>query len=211
MYQRFVEERRADLLKEAQKKAKAAEGERAKYLRRYPNVKEGDELMAEYTAMRETKKCHDKRSRGPKIAEVISPQPAVPGAAAANKVAPLTPAEKARGDEYAQAMSKQMCMEDARIQAYALRKLGKMGKLAARACVDHVFDAPTADKRPHEDEEEPIDLNQPITSSQKRRRLKQTPSRRLDASSDSDGEPPVVARPQPPADDDEGPPPLESD
>ena len=158
--------------------------------------------------MRETKKCHDKRSRGPKIAEVISPQPAVPGAAAARKVTPLTPAEKARGDEFAQAMTKQMCMEDARIQAYAFRKLGKLGKVAGRAYVDHVLDAPAADKRPHEDDEEPIDLEQPTTSSQKRRRLKQTPSRRLDASSDDDDTPPVVARQQPSADDDEGPPPL---
>ena len=102
-------------------------------------------------------------------------------------------------------------MEDARIQAYALRKMGKMGKLAARAYVDHVFDTSAADKRPHEDVEEPIDLDQPTTSSQKRRRTTQTPSRRLDASSDSDDEPPVVARQQPSVDDDEGPPPLKSD
>ena len=161
--------------------------------------------------MRATKKCHDKRSRGPKIAEVISPQPAVPGAATTKKVAPLTAAEKARGDEFAEAMTKQMCIENARIQAYAFRKMGRLGQVAGRAYVDHVLDTPAADKRPHEDEEEPIDLNQPTTSSQKRRRLKQTPSRRLDASSDSDDEPPVVARQQPSVDDDEGPPPLESD
>ena len=211
VYQRFVEERRADLLKEAQKKAEDAEGERAKYLRRYPNAKDGDELLAEYTAMRETKKCHDKRSRGQRIAEVVSPQAAVPGAAAANKVPPLTPAEKARGDEYAQAMSKQMCMEDARIQAYALRKLGRMGNVAARACVDHALDAPVADKRPHENVEEPVDLDRPVTSSQKRRRLKQTPSRRVDASSDDEIEPRITSRQQPLADADAGPPPLEDD
>ena len=211
VYQRFVEERRADLLKEAQKKAEEAEGERAKYLRRYPTAKEGDELRAEYTAMRETKKCHDKRSRGQKIDEVVSPQAAVPGAAAANKVPPLTAAEKARGNEYAQAMSKQMCMENARIQAYAFRKMGKMGQVAARAYVGHVLDTPAADKRPHEDVEEPIDLDQPTTSSQKRRRLKQTPSRRLDASPDEDEGPPVVASQQPLAGADEGPPPLEDD
>ena len=62
VHQRFVEERRADLLKEAQNKAKEAEGERAKYLRRYPTAKDNAELRAEYTAMRATRKCHDKRS-----------------------------------------------------------------------------------------------------------------------------------------------------
>ena len=162
VYQRFVEERRADLLVKAKAKAADAEGERAKYLRRYPNVKEGDDLRTEYTAMRVTKHCHDKKSK--KIAEVVSPQPAVSGAAATNKVAPLTAAEKARGDEFATAMTKQMCMEDARIQAYAFRKMGKLGKVAARAYVDHVLDTPAADKRPHDDGEEPIDLDQPTTS-----------------------------------------------
>ena len=141
----------------------------------------------------------------------MSPQPAVSGAATTSKIAPLTAAEKARGDEFATAMTKQMCMEDARIQAYAFRKMGKLGKVAGRAYVDHVLDAPAADKRPRDDEEEPIDLDQPITSSQKRRRLKQTPSRRVDASSDDDDAPRVTARQQPPADDNDGPPPLESD
>ena len=108
-------------------------------------------------------------------------------------------------------MTKQMCMENARIQAYAFRKMGKMGQVAARAYVGHVLDTPTADKRPRDDKEEPIDLDLPTTSSQKRRRLKQTPSRRLDASSDSDDEPTVDASQQRPADDDEGPPPLESE
>ena len=211
VYQRFVEERRADLLKEAQKKAEDAEGERAKYLRRYPNAKEGDELLAEYTAMRETKKCHDKRSRGQKIAEVVSPQPAVPGAAAASKPAPLTAAEKERGDEFTRAMLKQMCMETPKVQAYAFRKMGSLGKVAGRAYVDHVLDAPAADKRSHDDVEEPIDLDQPTTSSQKRRRLKHTPSGRLDASSDDDDAPRVTASQQPLADADEGPPPLEDE
>ena len=59
VYQRFVEERRADLLAKAKKKAAEAECERAKYLRRYPTAKDNAELRAEYTAMRETKKCHD--------------------------------------------------------------------------------------------------------------------------------------------------------
>ena len=96
-----------------------------------------------------------------KIAEVVSPQPATPGTAAASKPTPLTAAEKERGDEFTYAMLKQMCMESAKVQAYAFRKMGSLGKVAGRAYVDHVLDTSAADKRPHEDVEEPIDLDQP--------------------------------------------------
>ena len=102
-------------------------------------------------------------------------------------------------------------MESAKVQAYAFRKMGSLGKVAGRAYVDHVLDTSAADKRPHEDVEEPIDLDQPTTSSQKRRRLKHTPSGRLDASSDDDDAPRVTASQQPLADADEGPPPLEDE
>ena len=108
-------------------------------------------------------------------------------------------------------MIKQMCMEPPKVQAYAFRKMGSLGKVAGRAYVDHVLDASAADKRPHDDIEEPVDLDQPTTSSQKRRRLKHTPSRRLDASSDDDDEPRATASQQPLADADEGPPPLEDE
>ena len=106
---------------------------------------------------------------------------------------------------------KQMCMENARVQAYSFRKMGRLGNVAGRAYVDHVLDTSAVDKRPREDVEEPIDVDQPTTSSQKRRRLKHTPSRCLDASSDDDDKPRVTASQPPLADADEGPPPLEDD
>ena len=101
VYQRFGKERRADLLAKAEAKATEAEGERAKYLRKYPNAKEGDELLAEYTSMRVTKHCHDKKSK--KLAEVVSPQPVIPGVSETGEPVPISKEPRERpdfGDEF---------------------------------------------------------------------------------------------------------------
>ena len=161
--------------------------------------------------MRETKKCHDRRSRGQEIADVVSPQPAVPGGATAGKPAPLTAEAKERGDEYTQSILKQMCMEPPAVQTYVFRKMGKFGKAAGQAYVAQALDTTSTGKRSRGDAESPIDLDQPTTSSPKRRRLKHTPSRRLDVSSDEDDRPRRTVSQPPLADADEWPPPLEDD
>ena len=142
---------------------------------------------------------------------MVSPNPAVLGAAAESKPTPLTIEEKARGDEFTRAMLQQMCMESPKVQAYAFRKIWSLGKVAGRAYVYHVFETSAADKRPHDDVEEPIDTDQPTTSSQKRRRVKHTPTRRPVILDDDDDEPRRTVSQPPLAGDDEGPPPLEDD